>query len=257
MIRIWWALAKGVLLESLRRKDLWVVAIVGFVILIASASLGRVGTKGLEVFAKDLGISALGFLSTIIAVLISTRQVPEEISRKTVYPLLARPIRRADFLIGKLFGACLATWCGFALLSVTIACGLAIFGVKFEPILLQYLLLKGMGLAVVCSFSMALSTLMTTNAAVTTSLILAFGSSIIVRALTLMYASASAPMQAFFKTINALLPQVSLFDIGSRASNVGWAPVPVWVVGFLFAYACAYCGAMFGVSWLRFRRKTI
>jgi uncharacterized membrane protein len=46
------ALARCVVLESLRRKDLWVVAILGFVILLASSTLGFFGFSGLEIFAN-------------------------------------------------------------------------------------------------------------------------------------------------------------------------------------------------------------
>lgn len=35
---VWAALARGVVLESVRRKDLWVVAILGFVIMLAAGA---------------------------------------------------------------------------------------------------------------------------------------------------------------------------------------------------------------------------
>ena len=37
------ALARSVVLESIRRKDLWVVAILGFLIILASSALGFFG----------------------------------------------------------------------------------------------------------------------------------------------------------------------------------------------------------------------
>src|SRR5690349_3337416 len=55
--RVYKALARGVVLESVRRKDLWVVAILGFLILIASGALGFFGVEGLQSFAKDLAAS--------------------------------------------------------------------------------------------------------------------------------------------------------------------------------------------------------
>ena len=87
-------LARSVLLESLRRKDLWVVAILGFVIIIAASTLGFFGFDGLEIFAKDLAVTVLGLFSTIITVLTACRLIPDEIKNRTLYPLLARPITR-------------------------------------------------------------------------------------------------------------------------------------------------------------------
>ena len=51
MVRIWWALARSVALESLRRKDLWVIAILGFLIMASAGALGFFGFNGLQVFA--------------------------------------------------------------------------------------------------------------------------------------------------------------------------------------------------------------
>src|SRR4051812_2042458 len=116
-LRAWKAIARGVLLESLRRKDLWVIAILGFIIILASGALGFFGVAGLEVFAKDLAVTVLGLFSTIVAVLTSSRLLPDEIRNRTLYPLLARPISRMDLLVGKLLGAVVATWIGFLCLS--------------------------------------------------------------------------------------------------------------------------------------------
>ena len=49
--RAWVTLARGVLLESVRRKDLWVVAILGFLIMASAGALGFFGMRGLETFA--------------------------------------------------------------------------------------------------------------------------------------------------------------------------------------------------------------
>src|ERR1044072_8471235 len=95
-IRVWKALARGVLLESLRRKDLWGVAILGFLIICAAGALGFFGINGLEAFAKALGGTVLGLVSKIIAVLPSCRLLPNENKQRTRSPLLSRPISRFD-----------------------------------------------------------------------------------------------------------------------------------------------------------------
>src|SRR5436853_3024925 len=168
-LRIWKALARGVLLESLRRKDLWVVAILGFLIICAAGALGIFGINGLEAFAKDLGVTVLGLFSTVMAVLTSCRLLPEEIKQRTLYPLLSRPISRFDLLVGKWIGAVIVTWIAFLVLTILTAGALLSFHVSFEPIMLQYVLAKMMGLAVVCAVSLAMGTFMTPQAAATLS----------------------------------------------------------------------------------------
>ena len=197
--RVYRALARGVVLESLRRKDLWVVAILGFLIMIAAGTLGFFGTTGLEAFIKDLAVTVLGMFSTIVAVLTSSRLLPDEIRQRTLYPLLSRPITRLDLLIGKLLGAILVTWIAFFILAALTGVALATFHVRFEPIMVQYLVGKMLGLALVCSVSLALSTYMTPAAASTMSFVLAFGSAMIVRALVMGYEDANPFLQVLFK----------------------------------------------------------
>lgn len=256
-VRAYWSLAKGVLLETIRRKDLWVVAILGFLIIAASGTLGFFGMKGLEVFAKDLAANVLGLFSTTLAILTASRQLPEEIKNRTLYPLLARPITRFDFLVGKFLGATLASWIAFLVLAVTTGIGLFIFGVKFEPVMLQYLIVKMIGLAFVCALSLTLSVFMTPAAAATLSFILAFGSGKISQALVMSYSQAAPSVQPFYRGVNAILPHYDLFDLGSRAANIGWGPAPGWVVAVLLFYCLAYSGGLLTLSWVRFRGRAL
>lgn len=255
--RVWKALARGVLLESVRRKDLWVIAILGFIIMASAGALGFFGMRGLEGFAKDLAATVLGLFSAIIAILTSCRLMPEELKNRTLYPLLARPISRFDLILGKFLGAVLATWIAFLMLAAMTGLALMIFGVAFEPIMLQYVIAKMMGLAVLCAVSFALGTYMTPSAAATLSFVLAFGSSMIVRALILAYSSSPPALQPVFKLVNAALPQYGLFDLGSRAANFNWSPVPLWVMGALLGYAIVYSSALIFVSWLKFRKQAV
>ncbi|RYG88604.1 hypothetical protein EON77_00385 [bacterium] len=251
------ALARGVILESIRRKDLWVVAILGFLIILCAGALGFFGVQGLEIFVKDLGVTVLGVFGSIIAVLTSCRVLPDEVKNRTLYPLLARPISRFGLVLGKFLGAVAVSWIAFVMLAALTTVALAIFRVPFEPVMLQYLVAKMMGLVVVCALSMALSVLMTPSAAATTGFIFVFGSSMIVRALVMGYDAASPPAKLVFRLLSAALPQLNLFDLGGRVTYVGWGPVPLWVMGALFAYMALYSSAMIGMAWARFRRQAL
>jgi hypothetical protein len=131
------------------------------------------------------------------------------------------------------------------------------FGVGFEPIMIQYIVAKMMGLVVLCSLGLALSAYLTPAAAATVGFILAFGSSLIVRALVMAYETSSPAFQWLFKLINAGLPQFGLFDLGPRVANIGWGMAPLWVMGALAAYMAIYSGAMLMLGWVRFQRQAV
>lgn len=249
-------LARGVVLDALRRKDLWVIAIVGVLILSGSSALGIFGVDGLEVFIKDLAVTVVGLFSTIAAVLTACRVLPDEIRNRTLYPLLARPISRMDLLVGKFAGAVVVSWIGFLLLAALTGIAIFFLRVSFEPVMLQYLLAKMMGLAVICAIGLGLSTCMTPNAAATLTFLLAFGSPMFARALQMAYQSQPG-LGGVFQLINAILPQVHLFDMGGRAVYLHWSPVPAWVLLGLAAYMAVYTAAVLGLSWLRFRRQAL
>ena len=245
------------MLESLRRKDLWVVAILGFLIILAAGTLGFFGFDGLQVFAKDLAVTVVGLFSTIIAVLTSFRLIPDEIRNRTLYPLLSRPISRIELLVGKLIGSIVVTWMSFIILCGLTAIALEIFQVQFTVIMLQYVLMKMLGLAVVCSISMAMSIYLTPNAAATLAFIIAFGAPMITRALTMSAPTVDVGTRTLYSVLNGVLPQTQLFDLGGRAVYPNWSPVPIWILGFLLAYAVVYSSAMLGLGWLKFRKQAI
>lgn len=255
--RAWKSIARSVVLEAIRRKDLWVIAILGSLILVGASALGFFGLNGLESFIKDLAVTILSLFSSLVAILSTTRLMPEEIKNRTLYPLLARPISRLDLLLGKLIGAVLVTWTGFFALCLLTSVALLMFHVQFDLLMLQYVIAKMMGLVVVCSVSLALSTYCSPTAASTLAAVLVFGSSIVVRAMVMAYPTAGDGAQILFQSLNAILPQFGLFDLGARVANLHWGPVPTWVLGTLFVYMLLYTSAMLALGWLKFRKQAV
>src|SRR5437763_987661 len=94
------------LVETVRRKDLYVVWILAVFGLVGGSVLASVGVRGVETFLRDIALTVVNFLSTAICIWLAARQMPEELSRRTLFPLLARPVRRLDVLLGKF----LAVW---------------------------------------------------------------------------------------------------------------------------------------------------
>src|ERR1051326_3858581 len=99
-------LTSSTLVETVRRKDLYVVWMLAVFGLITGRVLGSMADRGAETLLRDLSLTVVNFLSMAICIWLAARQVPEELSRRTLFPLLARPVRRFDVLLGKF----LAVW---------------------------------------------------------------------------------------------------------------------------------------------------
>lgn len=164
---------------------------------------------------KDLAFNVLGLFSTTLAILTSTRQLPDELKNRTLYPLLSRPITRLDFLVGKALGATLASWLAFGILLLTTTIGLLIFKVSLEPIMLQYIFAKMLGLALVCILSQTLSIYMTASGAATLAFLICFGAGRVSQALVMAFPQSGPAAQWTFKILNVLIPQVGLLTLGA------------------------------------------
>lgn len=76
------------------------------------AALGIVASRVLAVLTvgdrikiiKDVGLASISIFGVLMAILIGTGLVYKEIDKKTIYTLLAKPLRRADFILGKFLG---------------------------------------------------------------------------------------------------------------------------------------------------------
>lgn len=84
----------------------------------------NLGTSELR-FIADFGFGAITLLGSIVTVVATVQLLYGEIEHRTVLPILAKPISRGEFLLGKLIGAWW-TICSFVAI-VTIALVLALW----------------------------------------------------------------------------------------------------------------------------------
>jgi ABC-type transport system involved in multi-copper enzyme maturation permease subunit len=209
------ALMTAGLLETLRRKDLYVVLILTLLLTLGASAFRAFGVQGLEIFVKDVALTAIGVMTTILTVLIAARQIPEEMQRRTIYPLMARPITRGQLLLGKWATATMTASLCFVSLALTTLGLLLTLGVGVKPIFVQYVILKLLGIGWLCAMVLALSLYMTPAANVTLSLILAFGSGLFGR--LLLMAHWEHDLSALWlNLLYGVLPHYDYFDMSKK-----------------------------------------
>lgn len=78
---------------------------------------------------SDIGAASISIYAIIVAVVIGATSLYRELELKTIFPILARPIRRSEYLVGKLLGTVLtlavfvAANAGVLLLSLAVLSG--------------------------------------------------------------------------------------------------------------------------------------
>ena len=116
-------IALSVFRESVRDKVLYNLVAFAILLMGASVLIGQL-TAGQDVkIIKDLGLAATSIFGTFIAIFIGIGLVSKEVERRSIYALLAKPMTRTEFVLGKFAGLALT-------LFVNLACmALALYGV--------------------------------------------------------------------------------------------------------------------------------
>ena len=108
------ALAGVVIKELYRRKDFYVLFVLTALITLAAGSVNFFHDAKIVRYVKDVCMLLIWVSSLLIAIVTTARQIPAERENRTIFPLLAKPVSRAQVLLGKFLGCWLAT--GIALL---------------------------------------------------------------------------------------------------------------------------------------------
>jgi ABC-type transport system involved in multi-copper enzyme maturation permease subunit len=114
--------------ESVRDKVMY--SLVGFAILLIATSyvLGQL-TAGQDLkIMKDVGLSSIAILGLFMAVFIGIGLVSKEVERRSIYGLLAKPVRRHQIVLGKFAGLALTLAVNIAIMTIALYLVLAYVG---------------------------------------------------------------------------------------------------------------------------------
>ena len=235
-------LARGVFKELIRRKDFYFILALLIVIVLYSSSLSFGREGGFSRYFKEIGISFTYIFSVIIAVTFAARQIPQEIEAKTVYPILAHPVSRGQFIMGKFCGVFFISAASFTVFYAVFMGSLFLKKDLSTPMLLMlegyilHIFLLSFFVSLVILLSLFLST--AANAAV--SLILYFASE---------WFGISVKGHLF-------LPHPEFFDIKEKIIHTRDI-IPAWVMLFLTIYAVLYTALFLTSAYLAFRRRDL
>src|SRR5271156_6156671 len=123
-------IGRNTLTEAVRQKVLNVLLIFSLVLVGSSVLVSQLATPGLDSaglfdaqikFVKDFGCGAIGLFGFAIALLSTAQLIPQELHNRTIYTILAKPVRRSEFILGKFLGVVLLLALCVALMSLAFA----------------------------------------------------------------------------------------------------------------------------------------
>ncbi len=104
-MRAIYRVAKATFHEAWRRRFLNGILVFA-ILIIGSSWVFAYLQPGAELkMVIDVSLGAIRFFGMLIAVFMGTRLIPDEIEKRTIHTILAKPVSRAQFLFGKYLGA--------------------------------------------------------------------------------------------------------------------------------------------------------
>lgn len=150
--------------ELMRSKAVISTVVSVFILLLVATLFGSVSVSDKGKVILDFGLFLISLSSIIFVLLSGTSLLSKELSRKTIYNVLSKPVQRWQFVVGKFLGMYSVAAILVVLLTPMVLLYESIFTGSFEMSLLWtsfYMLLE---LLIVCALAMFFSAILVTPA---------------------------------------------------------------------------------------------
>jgi len=239
--------------EAKRDRILYLLFFFAAVAILAARVLAVLTVGDRIKIIKDVGLASISIFGVLMGVLIGTSLVYKEIDKKTIFTLLAKPLHRAEFILGKFFGlvlTLLVMTAGMTLIFLAI--------VYFHTFRVEWALLVAVGyifleLVLVTAVAILFSSFSTPILSSIFSLAfwlighLSWGLELLIKK---MHAGTGRTVA---QALYTFLPDLENFNF--RTEVVHGLPIPAGIFAYSFFYGIFYTAFILGLAILVFRRR--
>jgi ABC-type transport system involved in multi-copper enzyme maturation permease subunit len=244
--------------EAVRDRVLYSLVFFALLMIAAAILVGQISIGIEDTVIVTLGLSAISMIGLLIAVFIGVALVSKEIDKYTLYALLAKPVRRWEFLLGK-FGGLVLT---LAVNTAAMALGLlvAMLYVKHSLersdasvlVAVYFILLK---LALVVALTLLFSCFTTPLLAILFTVGLYIVGLYVQELRDLPFDMMSRSMSSLTKWLSYVLPNFENFNVMALAAHGRAVPGALIVQNTL--YALLYCTIVLTTAAAVFSRRNL
>ncbi len=116
------AIAGNTLIDLRRQRVFYFSLIVAPLLIASSIFMARFSFQQEFQILKDVSLGVMSLLSSLLAIAGTARLVPQDIEDRTVYTILAKPVARFEYILGKLLGVLTLLTFVVVLMSVLFLC---------------------------------------------------------------------------------------------------------------------------------------
>jgi len=101
------AITTNTLTELTRLKVFYILLIFALLLIGSSVFMARLTFQQEFQILKDVSLGAMSIFTSLLAIIATARLIPQDIEDRTVYTILAKPVTRIEYIVGKLTGVLL------------------------------------------------------------------------------------------------------------------------------------------------------
>ncbi|HEY2712008.1 MAG TPA: ABC transporter permease subunit [Chthoniobacterales bacterium] len=98
------ALAGNTFTGLVRLKVFYFLLLFALLLIGSSLFFARLSFQAEFQILKDVSLGAMNIFSSLLAIVATAQLIPRDLEERTIYPILAKPVARSEYLIGKLLG---------------------------------------------------------------------------------------------------------------------------------------------------------
>jgi ABC-type transport system involved in multi-copper enzyme maturation permease subunit len=120
-----WRIAKITVAEARRRRVLHAVVVLVVLILFSMTFFSYLSPQEQARMLISGGLAAITVFGILLAIFVGAFLIPQDIENRTVYAILAKPVRRFEYVLGKYVGALIILGAVVAVMTVVLVAVLA------------------------------------------------------------------------------------------------------------------------------------
>ena len=242
------AIAMSTFRAAIRNRTLHGILLGAVALVLSSIALGQLSVENDARVIRDVGTTFVSLTMVTVAIFSGVSLLTAELSHKTIYTIVTKPVSRWMFIVGKFLGLVMT------LAVVELLLGLVVLrGDPFGVVLVQSLLLslfEGVVVAAVAVFLSSFSTPVTSG-------VLTFGIFVLGRLRESLYRyaelSPSAALKGLMSVVGVVIPDLTLGRADLEVAEL--LPLNWSYVGYVAGYDLLYSTIVILLACVIFSRR--
>ena len=246
-------IARNTVSEALSRIILQIIVIFALLFLVVGFFFTFMTPGEEDKMLKDLGLTVITVFGLLLAIFMGISLIQPEVERRTVYAVLAKPVRRLEFVVGKYVGAIAVLALCVAVMGLVLVGALYLKQQIWSPELLIAVAGMFFGLMIMTALVMMISTFASSLMAVISGFVFwSIGYSQIYIKQLADHAD-NAVSRGVLEVMYAVLPNFSVLDL--RPAAVDGLPIPPQLLGKMALYGLSYTIVIIVIAIILFNER--